>query len=128
MKATFDVTIKIDNRNVEISFGMKDGAQDVDTNLTGLVLKIITNAQKELKEQFDRYYGVTTDAPSQELLQQLYDGKVTHLEYVQRLPEYQEPFKQFCQDHQLQECDHTAQQFLDSLLKEEELAHTDGLD
>ena len=47
MKATFDVTIKIDNRNVEISFGMKDGAQDVDTNLTGLVLKIITNAQKE---------------------------------------------------------------------------------
>lgn len=128
MKATFDVTIKIDNRNVETSFGMKEGAQDVDANLTGLVLKIITNAQKELKEQFDRYYGVTTDAPSQELLQQLYDGKLTHLEYVQRSAEYQEPFKQFCQDHQLQESNHAAQQFLDSLLKEEESAHTDGLD
>ena len=64
----------------------------------------------------------------QELLQQLYDGKLTHLEYVQRLPEYQEPFRLFCQEHQLQESDHAAQQFLDSLLKEEELAHTDGLD
>ena len=64
----------------------------------------------------------------QELLQQLYDGKLTHLEYVQRSAEYQEPFKQFCQDHHLQESDHAAQQFLDSLLKEEELAHTDGLD
>ena len=69
----------------------------------------------------------------QELLQllydgKLYDGKLTHLEYVQRSAEYQEPFKQFCQDHQLQESDHAAQQFLDSLLREEESAHTDGLD
>ena len=64
----------------------------------------------------------------QELLQLLYDGKLTHLEYVQRSAEYQEPCKQFCQDHQLQESDRAAQQFLDSLLREEESAHTDGLD
>lgn len=63
-----------------------------------------------------------------ELLQQLYNGQLTHLEYVRRSAEYQDPFKQFCQEHQLQESDRAAQQFLDSLLKEEELAHTDGLD
>ena len=67
MNASFDVTIKIDNRNVETSIGMKEGAQDMDVNLLGQVLKIITDTQKKVKTQVDRYYGVsTTDAPAQE--------------------------------------------------------------
>lgn len=67
MNATFDVTIKIDNRNVETSFGMKEGAQDMDVNLLGQVLKVITDTQKKVKTMVDRYYGVAaTEASAQE--------------------------------------------------------------
>ena len=30
MKATFDVTVKINGRNVEVSLAMRDGAEDID--------------------------------------------------------------------------------------------------
>lgn len=67
MNATFDVTIKIDNRNVETNFGMKEGAQDMDVNLLGQVLKVITDTQKKVKTMVDRYYGVAaTEASAQE--------------------------------------------------------------
>ncbi len=35
MKATFDVTVKIDGRNVGVSLAMRDGAKDVDTKVVG---------------------------------------------------------------------------------------------
>lgn len=66
MNVTFDITIKIDNRNVETAFGMQEGAKDMDVNLLGQVLKIITDTQKKIKTQVDRYYGVTPEAPAQE--------------------------------------------------------------
>jgi len=35
MKATFDVTVKIDGRNVGVSLAMRDGAKNVDTKVVG---------------------------------------------------------------------------------------------
>ena len=58
MKATFDVTIKIDGRSVEAAFGMKDGAEDMDVNVLQIVLKTITDAQKRIKNQVDKFFGV----------------------------------------------------------------------
>ena len=61
------------------------------------------------------------------LQQQLYEGKITWLEYVQQ-SEHSEEFRQYCQDNGLPEDNQTAQQFRDWQLKEEEQVHTVGLD
>ena len=47
MKATFDVTIKIDGRCVEAAFGMKDGAEDMDVNVLQIVLKQSQTLRRE---------------------------------------------------------------------------------
>lgn len=61
------------------------------------------------------------------LQQQLYEGKISWLEYMQQ-SEYSEEFRQYCQDNELPEDNQTAQQFRDWQLKEEEQAHIDGLE
>ena len=61
MNASFDVTIKIENRSVETAFGMQEGAKNMDVNLLGQVLKIITDSQKKIKNMVDRYYGAAPE-------------------------------------------------------------------
>ncbi|MBR0265542.1 MAG: hypothetical protein IJQ60_16865 [Prevotella sp.] len=62
------------------------------------------------------------------LEQQLYNGEISRLEFVQRSPEHREAFAAFCQDNGLTVDDNTAEKFFDYLLKQEEKAHTEGLD
>lgn len=69
MKATFDVTIKIDGRCVEAAFGMKDGAEDMDVNVLQIVLKTITDAQKRIKNQVDKFFG-TKAAETEEVTEE----------------------------------------------------------
>ena len=61
------------------------------------------------------------------LQQQLYEGKISWLEYMQQ-SEYSEEFRQYCQDNELPEDNQTAQQFRDWQLKEQEQSHIDGLE
>lgn len=46
MKATFDVTVKIDGRNVGVSLAMRDGAKDVDTKVVGKLLDQLQSLTK----------------------------------------------------------------------------------
>lgn len=65
---------------------------------------------------------------NEELLQQqLYEGKISWLEYIQQ-SEYSKEFRQYCQDNGLPEDNQMAQQFRDWQLKEEQQAHIDGLE
>lgn len=59
------------------------------------------------------------------LQQQLYEGKITWLEYVQQ-SEHNNEFRQYCQDNGLSENEQTAQQFHDWMLKQEEQDHTES--
>lgn len=58
----------------------------------------------------------------------LYEGGITMQQYAERHTEHQEAFLQFCQDSGLRPSEQAAEQFFDRLLKEEEKAHTEGLD
>ena len=42
MKATFDVTVKIDGRNIGVSLAMHDGAKDIRQSGGFVRLKIVT--------------------------------------------------------------------------------------
>lgn len=53
-------------------------------------------------------------------------GELSVLKYVQM--EHSEAFRQFCQENNLQADEQAANGYLDLILKEEEDAHTDGLD
>lgn len=55
-------------------------------------------------------------------------GNISHLEYLQQSPEHQETFLQYCQDSGLRPTEQAAEQFFDHLLRQEEKAHTEGLD
>ena len=67
--------------------------------------------------------GKTT---KEELLQQqLYEGKITWLEFVQQ-SEHSEEFQQFCQDNGLPENEQTAQQFWDWMQEQEKQAHIES--
>ena len=66
MKATFDITIRIDGRKVEAAFGMKDGADDVNVNVLQVILKTIQDAQKKISTQIDKFYGVKTSVEEPE--------------------------------------------------------------
>lgn len=66
MKATFDITIRIDGRKVETAFGMKDGADDVNVNVLQVILKTIQDAQKKISTQVDKFYGVKTSVEEPE--------------------------------------------------------------
>ena len=56
---------------------------------------------------------------------QLFDGKITRLEFLQRSPEYSEDFKQFCDDYGLPADELSANKFQDWILDGEEEAHSD---
>lgn len=53
-------------------------------------------------------------------------GEFSVLKYVQT--DHSEAFRQFCQEKGLQADEQAANRYLDHILKEEEEAHTDGLD
>ena len=59
---------------------------------------------------------------------QFYEGSITLQQYAEHHTEHQETFRQFCQDNGLRPSEQAAEQFFDRLLKEEEKAHTEGLD
>lgn len=59
---------------------------------------------------------------------QFYEGGITLQQYAEHHTEHQETFRQFCQDNGLRPSEQAAEQFFDRLLKEEEKAHTEGLD
>lgn len=59
----------------------------------------------------------------------LYDGKISSLDYVARYFEDKRiEFEEYCKAKGLPQNDSSAWQFMDYLLKEEESAHTEGLD
>ena len=58
----------------------------------------------------------------------LYEGEITMQQYAERHAEHREAFRQFCQDSGLRPSEQVAEQYFDRLLKEEEKAHTEGLD
>jgi len=65
----------------------------------------------------------TKEKTKEELLQQqLYDGKITWLEYVQQ-GEHGDEFWQYCEENGMKATERTAQQFWDRLMKEEEQVH-----
>ena len=59
------------------------------------------------------------------LQQQLYEGKITWLEYVQQ-SEHNNEFRQYCQDNGLSENEQTAQQFHDWMQEQEKQAHIES--
>ena len=60
-----------------------------------------------------------------DLEMQLFDGKITRLEFLQRSPEYSDDFKQFCLDYGLTADEQSANKFQDWLLDSKEKAHAD---
>ncbi len=54
MKATFDVTVKIDGAEVETIFSMRDGAEDIDYKVIDKVTKAATNFACKLKRRINR--------------------------------------------------------------------------
>lgn len=65
----------------------------------------------------------------QTLQELLYKGNINKLEYIyhhsQKLIDI---FKSYCQNNHLQEDDMSADSFMNNLLKQEEISHTDMLD
>ncbi len=59
---------------------------------------------------------------------QFYEGNITLKQYAERHTEHQEAFLQFCQDSGLRPSEQAAERFFDRLLRQEENAHTEGLD
>ena len=58
----------------------------------------------------------------------LYEEGITMQQYAERHAEHQEAFRQFCQDSGLRPSEQAAEQYFDHLLRQEEKAHTEGLD
>lgn len=56
------------------------------------------------------------------LQQQLYEGKISWLEYIEQ-SEHGEEFRKYCESKGLSENEQTAQQFFDKVLHEEEQVH-----
>ena len=54
MKATFDVTVKIDGRKVETIFSMRDGVEDMDIEVIDKVTKAATNFASMIKRRIYR--------------------------------------------------------------------------
>ncbi len=57
-----------------------------------------------------------------------YEGGITLQQYAERHAEHREAFRQFCQDSGLRPSEQAAERFFDSLLHQEENAHTEKLD
>ena len=74
-------------------------------------------------EHTKRYLQEKEKKMIEELLQkQLHEGKITWLEFIGQ-SEHSEEFRKYCQDKGLSENEQTAQQFYDSMLKQEEQDH-----
>ena len=54
MKATFDVTVKIDGAKVETIFSMRDGVENMDVKVIDKVSKAATNFAYTLKRRICR--------------------------------------------------------------------------
>ena len=54
MKATFDVTVKIDGAKVETIFSMRDGVENMDVEVIDKVTKAATNFACTLKRRICR--------------------------------------------------------------------------
>jgi hypothetical protein len=54
MKATFDVTVKIDGAKVETIFSMRDGVENMDVKVIDKVTKAATNFACTLKRGISR--------------------------------------------------------------------------
>lgn len=54
MKATFDVTVKIDGAKVNIIFSMRDGVEDMDIEVIDKVTKAATNFASMIKRRIYR--------------------------------------------------------------------------
>ena len=59
---------------------------------------------------------------------QFYEGGITLQQYAERHAEHREAFRQYCQDSGLRPSGQAAERFFDHLLRQEEKAHTEGLD
>ena len=59
---------------------------------------------------------------------QFYEGGITMQQYAERHAEHQEAFRQYCDSSGLRPSEKAAERFFDSLLRQEENAHTEGLD
>lgn len=59
------------------------------------------------------------------LQQQLYEGKITWLEYIEQ-SDHSNEFRQYCQDKGLSENEQTAQQFYDWMQEQEKQAHIES--
>lgn len=63
---------------------------------------------------------------NEELLQQqLYEGKISWLEYIEQ-SEHSNEFRQYCEENGMKATERTAQQFWDEVLHEEEQAHIES--
>ncbi len=54
MKATFDVTVKIDGTKVDMIFSMRDGVEDMDIEVIDKVTKAATNFASMIKRRIYR--------------------------------------------------------------------------
>ena len=59
---------------------------------------------------------------------QFYEGGITMQQYAERHAEHQEAFRQYCDSSGLRPSEKAAEQYFDHLLRQEEKAHTEGLD
>lgn len=85
------------------------------------------NELRTLSEKLDKAMNTFSDG----IIGQMFSGKgdtgeFSVLNYVQS--EYSDAFRKFCQKNALQVDEQAANRYLDLILKEEEDAHSDGLD
>ena len=45
---------------------MKEGATNMDINLLSQILKVVTDTEKKIKTQVDKYYGIAQEIPAAE--------------------------------------------------------------
>ena len=62
MKAVFTIKVTLENRNVETNFGTQEAMEDLDLLLLQNILKVLSDVQKKVKQQVDRYYAMLDDS------------------------------------------------------------------
>lgn len=95
-------------------------AKKGDTKTANELRALSMRLEKTLKTFSDSIIGEMFSGNGDHL------GEFSVLKYVQT--EHSEAFRQFCQENNLQADEQAANGYLDLILKEEENAHTDGLD
>lgn len=56
MKATFNFKVSLDERNVNVCFGMEEGAKDLNIDLVSRLLKIFADVEKKVNAQVDNFF------------------------------------------------------------------------